>query len=126
MSCNYFNFSHEQIIHNKTNNYDIINKVHKRLLAESHEEDIFNFLSEENSFSQPIDNKSDQNVTEYHKISSTCILNHEIQQGNYSQSEKIEWGNGNNNKSLLHKSHKKSSYKNIKIIFIITLFLIFL
>ncbi|ETW39117.1 hypothetical protein PFUGPA_00149 [Plasmodium falciparum Palo Alto/Uganda] len=137
MSCNYIKLSlfsivlcifiitHklclEKIPHNKRNMVDILNARHKRLLSESEDEYIFKTHSGENSSTQPIDNKSHENITEYHKTSSSFRLNEEYPQNHNYESEQIKWENEKNNKLLLQKLRKKSHYRNIKIIFITAL-----
>ncbi|SOV12745.1 Plasmodium exported protein (hyp10), unknown function [Plasmodium sp. gorilla clade G2] len=129
MTCNYFKlslfsilvciliithkFSGENICYNKTNTVDIINTGYKRLLSESQETDLFKTNSRENSLTYPIDNKLDENVTEYHKTSSVSTLNEEIQQEQDTQTEQVELENENNNESNLQRSHKKIHYKKI-------------
>ncbi|SOV84202.1 Plasmodium exported protein (hyp10), unknown, putative [Plasmodium sp.] len=105
----------DQITHNKTNTIDIINEKHKRLLAESHETNIFNYHSGENSLKQPIDNKLEDFFTEYHNQSSSCTLKGDIHQEHDSQTEQVELENETNNEFWFQKFHKKSHFKKIYI-----------
>ncbi|SOV20438.1 Plasmodium exported protein (hyp10), unknown function [Plasmodium sp. gorilla clade G2] len=130
MSCNYFKlslfsillcilvytnkFSRENICYNKTNTVDIINATPRILLAKAQETDIFKTHSGENALTYPTVTKLEENVTEYHKTSSYCTLNNEILEEHDNQTEQVELGNENNNKSDLQKSRKKSPCKGMK------------
>ncbi|SOV84410.1 Plasmodium exported protein (hyp10), unknown, putative [Plasmodium sp.] len=102
-----------QITHNKANTFDIIYSGYKRLLEESHETDIFQTHSGENTLTHAVDNKLDENYTKYDKTSS-CTLNDDIHQEHNNQREQIERENENHNKRFPHKSHKKSHSKKMK------------
>lgn len=106
----------EQISHNNTNTVDIINATHRRLLAESHETHICKTHSGENSLTYPIDNKSDKNDTEYYGASSDCTFSDEFLQKFFNQTEKIEWKNEKDSKSIFQKLHQKSHFKKLPII----------
>ncbi|CAD48956.1 hypothetical protein CYL21_3487 [Plasmodium falciparum NF54] len=67
-------FSLEQITHNKSNNFNIINVTHRRLLAEPHKSHILKTHKGENSMAQPIVNKLRENHTECPKKSSSIKL----------------------------------------------------
>ncbi|SOS76188.1 Plasmodium exported protein (hyp10), unknown, putative [Plasmodium sp. gorilla clade G1] len=115
--------SFEQITHNNTNTVDVINVRHKRFLAESHETDIFKTHSGQNSLTQPIHNKLEENITEYHKTSSASTLSDEFLQKFYDQTKQIKRKNEKDNISFFQKFHIKSHFKKIHIIIITSMFL---
>ncbi|SOV84113.1 Plasmodium exported protein (hyp10), unknown function [Plasmodium reichenowi] len=137
MSCYYFKLSFisillciliithkfclEQITHNKSNNFNIINGTHKRLLAEPHETHLLKTYSGENSMTQPIVNNLEENHTQYPKKSSSCTSNDDIHQEYDSKMKRIICKNEKHNKTLFQKLHENEDYENIKIIFIIVL-----
>ncbi|SPJ08667.1 Plasmodium exported protein (hyp10), unknown function [Plasmodium sp. DRC-Itaito] len=118
-------FCLEQITHNKSNNFNIINGTHRRLLAEPHETHLLKTHSGENSMKQPIVNKLDENYTEYPKKSSSCTSNDDIHQEHDSKTKQIKCKNGKNSESWFQKFHKKSTSNKIKTISKIILIIYF-
>ncbi|SOV75266.1 Plasmodium exported protein (hyp10), unknown function [Plasmodium reichenowi] len=132
MSCNYFKLSFisillciliitnkfclEQITHNKSNKFNIINGTHRRLLAEPHETHLLKTHSGENSMKQQIVNKLEENYTEYPKKSSSCTSNDDIHQEHDSKMKQIICKNEKNIKSWFQKFCKKSPYNKLKTI----------
>ncbi|SOV80429.1 Plasmodium exported protein (hyp10), unknown function [Plasmodium reichenowi] len=112
MSCNYFKLSFisillciliithkfglEQITHNKSNNFNIINGTHRRLLSEPHKTHLLKSHSGENSMTQPIVNNLEENHTKYRKKSSSCTSNDDIHQENDSETKQIKCKNQKN------------------------------
>ncbi|CDO61949.1 Plasmodium exported protein (hyp10), unknown function [Plasmodium reichenowi] len=139
MSCSYFKLSFisillciliithkfclEQITHNKSNNFNIINGIHRRLLAEPHKTHLLKNHSGENSLTQPIVNKLGENNTKCRKKSPSCTSNDDIYQEHDSKMKQIICKNEKHNKTFSLKLHEYKHYKNLKIIFLIYLFL---
>ncbi|SOV83914.1 Plasmodium exported protein (hyp10), unknown function [Plasmodium reichenowi] len=141
MSCYYFKLSFisillciliithkfclEQITHNKSNNFNIINGTHRRLLAEPHKTHLLKNHSGENSLTQPIVNKLGENNTKCRKKSPSCTSNDDIYQEHDSKMKKIICKNEKNIKSWFQKFHKKSPCNKLKTIMKIILIILF-
>ncbi|CDO64439.1 Plasmodium exported protein, unknown function [Plasmodium reichenowi] len=117
-------FGLEHITNNKSNNFNIINGTHKRLLAEPHKPHILKTHKGENSMTQPLVNKLGENHTECPKKLPLCKSNDDIHQKHDGTTKQIKCKNEKNIKSWFQNFQNKSPCKKLKIILII-LFSIF-